>query len=220
MRHNKVELSVILLFGLGLTGLQAQTVKDIDGNVYKTVTIGTQTWMAENLKTTRYTDSTAIPVIAADLEWVNTKTPAFSWYENNAAKYKTTYGALYKGYSVTTGNLCPAGWHVPGDAEWMALIDFLGGIEVAGDKLKEKGMTHWPNRTATTKATNESGFTALPGGSRSQFFGDIGFSGYFWSSTEYSTGSNWSYLLDFSFKKVQREVESKSDGLSVRCIKD
>jgi uncharacterized protein (TIGR02145 family) len=102
----------------------------------------------------------------------------------------------------------------------MVLINFLGGMEVAGDKMKEKGIIHWPNRPTTTKATNESGFTALPGGSRSQSFGDIGFSGYFWSSSAYSSGSNWSYMLDFSFQKVQREVESKADGLSVRCAKD
>ncbi|MCX6238272.1 MAG: fibrobacter succinogenes major paralogous domain-containing protein [Bacteroidia bacterium] len=220
MRHNKIEFSVVLLFGLGLTGLQAQTVKDIDGNVYKTVTIGTQTWMAENLKTTRLNDSTSIPLITADAEWTSTKAPAYSWYENAESKYKNTYGALYKGYSVYTGKLCPSGWHIPGNDDWMILIDFLGGIEVAGDKLKEKGTTHWMNRPATTKATNSSGFTALPGGSRSQAFGDIGFSGYWWSSTLYSTNSSWFYLLDFSLSKIQKDVESKADGLSVRCVKN
>ncbi len=176
--------------------------------------------MAENLKTTRYKDSTAIPEITVDSEWVRTKTSAFAWYENNPQKYKMTHGALYKGYTVNTGNLCPSGWHVPSDKEWMNLFVFLGGIELSGDKLKEKGTIHWPNLPNTTKATNESGFTALPGGSRSQAFGDIGYSCYFWSSTEYSSGSNWCYLLDFSFKNVERKVESKGDGLSVRCIKN
>jgi uncharacterized protein (TIGR02145 family) len=220
MPHCKAELGLILLFGFGFPGLQAQTVKDIDGNSYKTVVIGTQTWMAENLKTTRYKDSTAIPEISTDSDWAKTRSPAFAWYENNAQKYKMTYGALYKGYTVNNGNLCPSGWHVPEDTDWMNLFVFLGGTEVAGDKLKEKGTTHWPNLPNSTKATNESGFTALPGGSRSQAFGDIGYSGYFWSSTEYSSGSNWSYLIDFSFTNVDRKVESKVDGLSVRCIKD
>ena len=220
MQHHQVKLSALLFFGLGLTGLQAQTVKDIDGNVYKTVTIGTQTWMAENLKTTRLSDSTAIPEIVPDKNWVSTRTPAFAWYDNDSAKNKNVYGALYKGYTVNTGKLCPVGWHVSTDAEWKILIDYVGGESVAGDKLKEKGTVHWPKRSTTTKATNESGFTALPGGSRSQAFGDNGFSAYFWSSTEYSSSSNWSYMLDFSFCKIQREVESNLDGLSVRCVKD
>lgn len=127
---------------------------------------------------------------------------------------------MYKGYSINTGKLCPTGWHMPGNEDWMILIDYLGGMEVAGDKLKEKGTTHWMNRPVTTKATNSSGFTALPGGSRSQMFGDIGFSGYWWSATEYSSSSNWNFLLDFSLSKIQKEVESKADGLSVRCVMD
>lgn len=220
MRLNKIEFGVLFLFGLSLTGLQAQSVKDIDGNVYKTVTIGTQTWMAENLKTTKYTDSTAIPLLIVDLDWINSKSPAYAWYNNEESKNKNTYGALYKGYTINNSKLCPTGWHIPGDAEWMVLINFLGGIEVAGDKLKEKGTVHWMNRPATTKATNSSGFTALPGGSRNHAFGDIGFSGYWWSATEYSSSSNWSYLLDFSYSKIQRDIVSKADGLSVRCIKN
>lgn len=220
MQLREAEISVMLLFSLGMTELQAQTVKDIEGNVYKTLTIGTQTWMAENLKTTKYNDNTAIPLITNDMEWVNTRTPAYSWYDNDTLKYKNTYGALYKGYSVNTGKLCPTGWHVPTNEEWGVLIDYLGGAEMAGDKLKEKGKIHWPDHPNTTKATNESGFTALPGGSRNVAFGDIRFSGYWWSSSEYSTNNGWGYLLDFSYSKIQREVQSKSDGLSVRCIKD
>ena len=216
----RVELSLILFFGLRLTSLYSQTVSDADGNIYKTVRIGTQTWMAENLKTTKYNDSTAIPLLEKDADWATTRTPAYTWYENDTSRYKKVYGALYKGYTVISNKLCPLGWHVPSDPEWIVLFDFLGGIDLAGDKMKEKGISHWANRPNTTKATNASGFTAQPGGSRGQSFGDLSFSGYFWSSTEISSGSNWSYLLDFSQRNVQREAQIKLDGLSVRCVKD
>ncbi|MBA7544886.1 hypothetical protein ES705_37247 [subsurface metagenome] len=159
------------------------TVTDYEGNVYQTITIGSQEWMCENLKLTKYADGTAIPLVTNSTEWGNLTTPGYYWYNNDEPTYANTYGALYNWYTVEKGNLCPTGWHVPTDAEWTTLTDYLGGASVAGGKLKETGTAHWsyPN----TGATNESGFTALPGGGRSLngTFGYVGSSGGWWSST-------------------------------------
>jgi uncharacterized protein (TIGR02145 family) len=185
---------------------------------YKTVTIGNQVWMAENLKTTRFNDGTSIPLVTDDSLWKNSKTPAYCWYNNDEATYKATYGALYNWYAVNTGKLCPTGWHVPSDVEWTTLTTYLGGATVAGDKLREAGTTHWlsPN----TGATNESGFTALPGGLQGSNAGfwNFGWGGYWWSSTEYEDIIPLSLYSGHS--KVFRDKESKSKGFSVRCVRD
>jgi uncharacterized protein (TIGR02145 family) len=146
-------------------------VTDGDGNVYNTVTIGTQIWMKGNLKTMKFNYGTSIPNVTDNTTWAGLTSAAYCWYNNDAATYKTTYGALYNWYAVDVAsndgkNVCPAGWHIPSDAEWTTLTDYLGGASVAGSKLKETGTTHWlsPN----TGATNESGFTALPGGGHSR----------------------------------------------------
>jgi len=119
--------------------------------------------MGENLKTTHFNDGTAIPMVTNATEWGNLLTPGYCWYENNETVNKDTYGALYNWPSVSSGKLCPAGWHVPSDADWTVLTQNLGGISFAGSKLKEAGTTHWiaPNLAAT----NETGFTALPAAS-------------------------------------------------------
>ncbi|MCB9001260.1 MAG: fibrobacter succinogenes major paralogous domain-containing protein [Bacteroidales bacterium] len=160
------------------------TVTDIDGNTYITVTIGNQVWMAENLKTTHYNDGTAIPNVTDGNEWAALTTGAYCWY-SNATAYKDTYGALYNWYAVNTGKLAPTGWHVATDAEWTTLTTYLGGESVAGGKLKETDTTHWAS--PNTGATNETGFTALPGGYRGRggAFGGIGGYGYWWSATEF-----------------------------------
>lgn len=144
-------------------------VVDAGGNVYTTVIIGNQEWFTENLRTTKYNNGTPIPNITSNSEWGNLTTGAYAWYDNDEATYKYAQGALYNWYAVETGNLCAAGWHVPTDAEWTTLTDYLGGASVAGGKLKatgtieaETGLWHDPN----TGATNETGFTALPGGGR------------------------------------------------------
>ncbi len=153
---------------------------DGDYNIYPVVTIGTQTWMAENLKTTRYNDGTVIPNVTDNATWSTTTSGSYCDYLNTPA-YSTTYGKLYNWYAVgstNTKNVCPTGWHVPIDAELTTLQSFLGGEIVAGGKLKEKGTTHW--LTPNTSATNETGFTALPGGYRSASgtFGFMGNTGY------------------------------------------
>ena len=196
------------------------TVTDADGNIYQTVTIGTQEWLAENLKTTKYNNGTSIPLKTTNAEWSNLSTPAYCWYNNDQATFGNTYGALYNWYTVKTGNLCPTGWHVPSDAEWTTLTDYLGGLNVAGGKLKETGTTHWhePNHGAT----NESGFTALPGGLRyddGTFF-SIEYGGNWWSSTEYSSTNAWDRSVDFSVPAVGRFDDDKKWGLSIRCLKD
>ncbi len=195
------------------------TMTDIDGNTYKTVTIGTQTWMAENLKVIKYNDGTAIPNVTDQTEWYFLTTEAYCNYENDSSKV-ATYGRLYNWYAVNTGKLCPTGWHVPTDAEWEVLIEYLGGEEIAGGKLKETDTTHW--QSPNEGATNESGFTALPGSFRNHdgSFAYIGKYGYWWSSTESDAGSTWGYGLSYESGGAYRTYHHKRGGLCVRCIKD
>ena len=195
-------------------------VEDIDGNVYKTVKIGNQTWMTKNLKTSRFNDGTPIPLVTDGAAWAALTTPAYCWYNNDSVSYKNTYGALYNGYAVMTGKLCPTDWHVPTDEEWTKLIKYLGGESYAGDRLKETGTDYWvsPN----TGATNESGYTALPGGLRYHdgIFHDFGFSGYWWTSTEYSDTRAFFRYMDYEYSNVFGFNNSKNIGFSVRCIRD
>jgi uncharacterized protein (TIGR02145 family) len=220
MQYKNVILIVVILFCLGLTVIQGQTVKDIDGNVYKTVTIGTQVWMAENLKTTKYNDAASIPLVVDDQAWGALTTPAFCWYNKDATVNKNRYGALYNWYTVGTNKLCPKGWHVPTDAEWTVLTTYLGGENVAGGKLRETGIIHWekPN----TGATNTSGFTTLPGGYRNNHgeFANIGFFGFWWSGTEYVPSASWCRTMGCASVDVLRIFSIKKNGYSIRCVKD
>jgi uncharacterized protein (TIGR02145 family) len=220
MQQNKLKLFTITLFCIGLTGLQAQTVTDNDGNVYPTITIGAQVWMAENLKTTKYNDGRAVPLVTDDKAWKALTTPAYCWYNNNAKNNKDKYGALYNWYTVKTNKLCPTGWHVPTDAEWTVLTTYLGGEGVAGGKLKEVGTKHW--HSPNSDATNSSGFTALPSGVHNSdgTFGNIGDYGFWWSSIESNTFNAWYWLMYFFTSDTHRESHSKRDGYSVRCIKN
>jgi len=195
------------------------TMTDIDGNTYKTVTIGTQTWMAENLKVTKYNDGTAIPNVTDETAWSSLTTGAYCNY-NNDPSTAATYGRLYNWYAVNTGKLCPTGWHVPTDAEWETLREYLGGYEVAGGKLKETGTTHW--NSPNEGATNASGFTALPGGGRYNdgTFDYIGDNGIWWSSTEGSTSYALGWYLNYNNYNLTYNNSSKVDGFSVRCVRD
>jgi uncharacterized protein (TIGR02145 family) len=195
-------------------------ITDIDGNTYNTVWIGGQNWMAENLKVTKYNDNTSIPNVTDNTEWENLSNGAYAWYDNDKATYGDTYGALYNWYAVETGNLCPSGWHVPTDEEWTTLTEYLGGADVAGGKLKETGTTHWFN--PNEGATNESGFTALPGGYRG-YVGDfsyVGYDGYWWSATEYRTYGAWYRSMYYGYSTVSRYSHDKEFGFSVRCLRD
>ena len=193
---------------------------DVDGNTYNVVTIGDQVWMKENLKVTKYKDATDIPLVTDGDTWFQTDDPGYSWYENDEATYAETYGAMYNWYTVSTGKLCPEGWHVPTDEEWTTLTDYLGGEGVAGGKLKEAGTSHW--ESPNTDATNETGFTALPGGYRSnggQFYA-LESQGNWWTSSEDDNVYVWGRRMDHSDAIVDRGHSNKNFGKSVRCIKD
>lgn len=196
------------------------TVTDIDGNLYHTVTIGTQTWMVENLKTTKYRNGDPIPNVTDGTLWENLTSGAYCDYANTPGN-STTYGRLYNWFAVNDSrNIAPAGWHVPSDDEWSTLVEFLGGWEIAGGKLKETSTTHW--FSSNYGATNESGFTALPGGVRDTYgaFYSISLNGFWWSSTEYSTAYAWLRDMYYSSAYVGRNNSFKGYGFSVRCLRD
>ena len=198
--------------------IASTTVTDTDGNVYYTIKIGIQTWMVENLKTTKYNDGTAIPNVTDRSAWAVLTTPAYCWY-NDIATNKATYGMLYNWYVVSTSKLCPTGWHVPTDAEWSTLTTYLGE-SVAGGKLKETGTTHW--NSPNTGADNSSGFTALPGGIRNGngTFDYIGYYGSWWSSSEFNRTRAWHRYVGYTDRCVSRTVNDSCEGLSVRCLRD
>jgi uncharacterized protein (TIGR02145 family) len=205
-------------------------VKDIDNNRYDIIRIGTQTWMSENLKTTRYNDGTVIPLVTDGTAWEDSSTnnaAAYCWFAApNESTNLITYGALYNWYAINTTtngnkNVCPTGWHVPTDGEWTTLTTYLGGEGVAGSKIKEAGLAHWI--TPNTGATNESGFAGLPGGYRNYkgTFYSIGSYGYWRSSTEYNASNAWYRILNFNNGNVYRDSNgNKGGGLSVRCLRD
>lgn len=196
-----------------------QTVTDIDGNVYNTVEIGTQQWMAENLKVTKYNEGTAIPLVTDGIGWNNLTTPGYCWYNNDNTTYGDVYGALYNWYGVNAGNFCPVGWHVPSDPEWTVLNDYLGGSSVAGGKLKASILWNSPN----TGATDEAGFTALPGGYRGGdgIYSDIGNMGMWWSAS--GTGfpfDAWLRGMNYNNANFDRGTLAKYYGFSIRCVND
>jgi len=201
------------------------TVNDNDGNTYNTVQIGTQTWMKENLKTTKYNDGSNIDNITDLNVWKTQTTGAYCWYNNNTSN-KDAYGALYNYYVVADPrNVCPTGWHVPTNIEWLALSNYLGGEKVAGGKLKEVGTIYWnePN----TGADNSSGFTARPGGEiyYDDFNNTIMFNGkgdyaMFWGSTMYDVTYIWNVYIEAYATSLIQSQNFKNGGISIRCIKD
>jgi uncharacterized protein (TIGR02145 family) len=195
---------------------------DIDGNLYYTVMIGNQVWMTENLKTTKYNDNTDIPNVTDNTAWTTLATPAFCWYKNNELNNDYKYGALYNWFAVNTGKLCPAGWHVPYEEEWTTLVDYLGGEYYAGGSLKEQGLNHWNSPNAG--ASNAYGFSALPGGYRTGLstgsFRAIRYIGWWWTNTESDLKWARNRVMAFDAIEVAKGRAIKTNGYSVRCIKD
>ena len=178
--------------------------------------------MAENLRTTKYRDGSDIPEIVRSESWNSLTEGAYCNYSNaKGVDTIATYGRLYNWHAINDSrNLAPAGWHVPSDTEWFQLTDYLGGLSVAGGKLKEKGTLHWKNPNEA--ATNETGFTALPDGSRNYGgpFMDKGNYGYLWSTTETADGFAWYRAWSYDHSAVSRSNYYKTQGFSVRCVKD
>lgn len=205
LKMNKRKIFVLILMILLLDPIHSfaqqlgGVVKDIEGNRYKTITIGECEWMGENLRATKYNDGSDIPNVTDMTDWVRITTPAFSWYDNDLSN-KGSFGALYNWYTVNSGNLCPDGWRVPADADWTILTDFL-------------------------QATNERGFSALSGGYRygyywgSGIFYEKGTNGYWWSATEATDTHVWTRTINAGNAKVYRSFFIKNNGFSVRCIK-
>ena len=208
----------IILVMAFFPGCRKNIVRDIDGNAYRSVKIGNQQWMTENLKTTRLNDGTPIPHITHYDEWAVLQSPAYSWY-NNDSTGKNDYGVLYNWHTVSTGKLCPAGWHIPTQKEWFNLSMFLKVPELAGGILKETGFTHW--KAPNTGATNESGFSARGSGYRSMdgSYNFITIGGFWWSSSEYMKNA-WYGTLYYKTSAFNILQGGKGNGFSVRCIKD
>jgi uncharacterized protein (TIGR02145 family) len=201
---------------------------DIEGNVYRAITIGTQVWMAENLKVTHYRNGDKIYNEPDASMWAHTAMAVYCNYDNDSANV-VIYGRLYNWYVVDDKrNIAPEGWHVPSVDEWKTLFDYLGGAKIAGGKMKTPGTTHWC--TPNHNATNESGFSALPGGVREDNgkYGQLGYSAYFWSSTELHqgyVGTNCGEFITLNCGITQAACcidayHHKNSGMSIRCVKD
>jgi uncharacterized protein (TIGR02145 family) len=231
----------ILLF-TGISGIYKTIVTDVptasativivfvpctdgDDNNYSVVHIGSQTWMAENLKTTHYLNGDEIPVVSGDDAWNDMTEGALCWY-NNDSSYIIPYGSLYNWFALKdTRDLCPSGWRSPEDDEWTNLVGILGGTGVAGGKMKsigtaESGTGLWlePN----TGATNASGFTAQPAGYRydNGAYTNLGAGGRWWSATQSSSNYGWFHYVEYDYAGISRGSLNKKFGYSVRCIKD
>jgi uncharacterized protein (TIGR02145 family) len=218
-----VRITVLILIVSSLFSCKkddVDTLKDADNNIYTSVKIGTQAWMVENLRTTHFNNGTTIPLVTNGTSWSIFVTPGYCWYNNDESAYKNIYGALYNWYCVNTGNLCPEGWHVPDQDEWNTLSTYLGGENIAGDKIKETGTIHW--QSPNTGANNTSGFTALPGGYRYNDgeFDFMGLNGFWWSATAVTTERSFSRELEFDFSYFFEFNDPKKAGFSVRCVKD
>ncbi len=192
------------------------------GYTYPSVVLGNgQEWMAENLRTTKYRNGDPIPNVTGNHAWQQLTTGAWAHYENNAS-YENPYGKLYNWYAAADPrNVCPTGWHVPTDAEWTVLTDYLGGESVAGGKMKSTGTQYWnaPNEGAT----NASGFSGLPGGYRNDLYGgfdNLGSSGLWWSASESDAEDAWYRDLTNDDADIYRYVSTKRLGFSVRCLRD
>lgn len=217
MRNNRLLLAMLII---SACGDDHNSVRDIDGNVYRTVSIGDQVWMAENLRATHYRNGDPLLALPDTSLWANSKSGAYCYYDNDSQNI-SRYGLLYNWHAINDSrNIAPEGWHLPSEEEIMELMNFLGGDTSGAGKLKEAGLSRWlaPN----LGATNESGFTALPGGYRLDkgTYHTAASNGYWWSANRSYEMYAWSPRLYTGFADVKRERYYENYGFSVRCIKD
>ena len=229
MRLRTINLIALILFSLGLSAQEGKsagrelTVKDADGNLYHSVTIGTQVWMTENLKSIKYNDGTPIPLITDGREWQSLYTPGYCWYNNDEVASRDKFGAIYNWYTISSGKLCPVGWHVPADSEFGKLTTLMGIAQrsntiTQGGKAESDGTAQWINPDGTF---NKSGFVSLSGGSRN-FDGSFSKPGgycHWWASAEWNQCSVWGHFLGYGHGAVNSYVAMR-DGHSVRCVKN
>jgi uncharacterized protein (TIGR02145 family) len=218
----------VLAYSCKKTKLETGSVTDIDGNTYKTVKIGEQWWMAENLKTTHYSDGTPIERISASSAWVQAgadtavvKQAAYCWYGNDSTTNAPIYGALYNWYTASHAKLAPAGWHVPTDEDINVLIRFIGNARESGGTLKDGGVDYW--KTPNASATNETGFSALPGGYRDATpaaFHELTLSASFWTSSDSASVAGKNIKLVYTDYVLHRQNTARGMGFSIRCVKD
>lgn len=227
----KLKLPLLIFLALAITyayGHHSDSIIDKrDGKIYRTIILGNQVWMADNLNTETYNDGTLIPQVVDAFRWTELTTGAWSWY-NNINSNGDKYGRLYNWYAVMginsfealnnvsiRKNICPVGWKIPTDADWTTLVNFLG--KNAGGQLKT---AEWPS--PNTGYSKSIGFNALPGGYRDVEggFDNIGEDAYWWSSTEYDSGIGWNRSLYYDSGTLSRYAINVKNGYSVRCIKD
>jgi uncharacterized protein (TIGR02145 family) len=233
MKKYYFTITSLLVLAIGITSCSNEETKTQNNTASRPtvpvmaneVQIGNQIWMTKNLNVSRYRNGDPIPQVTNPTQWANLTTGAWCYYNNDPAN-GPIYGKLYNWYAVIDPRgLAPAGWHVPSDAEWTILTTFLGFTDVAGAKMKatgtlEAGTGLWKSPNAS--ATNSSGFSALPGGTRSfiGLFSNVGFNGYWWSSSEYDNTNVWYGYLFYTNGSAYRNYAQKVNGFSVRCIKN
>jgi len=217
----KIKILTLSYLFICTISIQAQTVTDVDGNTYNTISIGNQTWLTENLKVTKFNDQDPIPLVLDDTQWSTQTQAAYCYYQGDVAN-TNDYGNLYNWYVVNNSkNVCPTGYHVPSITEWEELITFLGGNAVAGGKLKEMGFAHWlsPN----TGADNSSSFTLLPSGWRANnngFYENLYYMAYVWSSTSVDALNSSVLLVGYDSQAAYTSDSHILTGLPIRCLKD
>jgi uncharacterized protein (TIGR02145 family) len=217
----KIQFYLLITFSLLVFKIQAQIISDIDGNAYNTITIGSQVWMQENLRTTHLNNGQEIPTTTLTVN--NDSTSIYHWAYDDDSVNINTYGRLYTWFTVNTNTLCPLGWHVPDYDEWIILGNFLGGDSIAGAKMKEVGTEHWSSTDVSVN--NISNFTGLPGGFRGNPYGFINLNtlGSFWSATLWSSDAfprGYIFNLKSTNSILEESIAVGNCGLSVRCMKD
>jgi uncharacterized protein (TIGR02145 family) len=202
--------------------IYAKGIVDIDGNTYNIVEIGSQVWMIDNLKTSRYRNGDSIPIIIDNLVWGNLTTGARCWYDNDSLTYEVPYGNLYNSFAIKDlRGICPSGWHVPSQEDWDELIYFLGGKDIAGSKMRASDMLYW-RHSPLSSTDNESGFSALPGGNRDYdgSFNGIRYLAFFWCDLANNNNLAWNRYMAYNYSYFSTNCNSKAFGFSVRCLRD